>query len=87
MKAEWEALQNNPSAVDEQIRAQLDMLESINNNAFEAEATGVDGEKKINPSEIGKMMQDMMKKQRTQADGGASITVEYRSKGDAFQDP
>ena len=27
MKAEWEALQHDPSAVDDQIKSQLDMLE------------------------------------------------------------
>lgn len=57
MREEWASLQNNPSTVDDQIRSQLEMLEQINNNAFNEVASGA-----TNPNEIGKMMQVMMKK-------------------------
>ena len=88
MKSEWEALQNDPSQVDEKIRAQLEMLEQINNNAFVSEKTGEAGEElKTNPTEIGRIMKDMMRNQRQSAENGSSVTVEYRSKGEAFQDP
>lgn len=71
MKAEWETLQNNPSDVDDKIKAQLDMLEQINNNAFNEEniaspssleKVDAGASQNSNPSEIGKIMQDMMRK-------------------------
>ena len=37
MKQEWETLQQNPTAVDDQIKAQLEILEQINNSAFKDE--------------------------------------------------
>lgn len=72
MKAEWETLQNNPSDVDDKIKAQLDILEQINNNAFNQELmssantleeveAGASQKDNSNPSEIGKMMQKMMR--------------------------
>ena len=72
MRAEWEALQKSPSDVDDQIRAQLAMLEQINNNAFGGAAAG-DGEAgpQTNSAQIGKMVQEMMQKQRATADGQA----------------
>ena len=88
MRAEWEALQKSPSDVDDQIRAQLAMLEQINNNAFGGAAAG-DGEAgpQTNSAQIGKMVQEMMQKQRATADGQASVTAAYRSRGEPFQDP
>ena len=83
MKAEWEALQHNPSSVDDKIKAQLEMLEQINNSAFDKET----GEaRKVEPSELGKMMQNMMKQQVTAADE-QSVSAEYKSRGEAFMDP
>ena len=57
MREEWESLQNNPSALDDQIKNQLEMLEQINNNAFNEK--GKEGQ--TNASEIGKLMQAMMR--------------------------
>ena len=39
MKAEWQALQQDPSSVDHEIRNQLEMLEQINKSAFEVDSS------------------------------------------------
>ena len=88
MKQEWEQLQQNPSSVDDQIKAQLDMLQQINNNAFDEANIGPDGQEITNPTEIGRIMQEMLKKQKNSADiSGSNVTAQYRSQGEPFQDP
>ena len=38
-------------------------------------------------NQMKKVMQQVMKEQRLQAEGGAVVTAEYRSHGEPFQDP
>ena len=38
-------------------------------------------------NQMKKVMQQVMREQRQQAEGGAVVTVEYRSHGEPFQDP
>ena len=69
MKAEWEALQQDPNSVDEQIKTQLDMLEQINKNAFNKTDVAKDlglntseaAAENTNATEIGKAMQEAMR--------------------------
>ena len=75
--------------MDEQIRAQLEMLEQINNNAFSggSAAAQADGQPpETNPTEIGKMMTAMLKQQKEKAEQQATISVEYKSGGAPFMD-
>jgi len=61
------------------------MLQQINNNAFDESNIGPDGQEITNPTEIGRIMQEMLKKQKTSADTSTSnVTVEYRSQGEPF---
>jgi len=82
MKQEWRQLQENPSSLDAQIQAQLEMLDTINNSAFNE---GINGEAVANQEEIGKMMHEMLIK--GQAGSSMSVTAEFRSRGEPFQDP
>ena len=68
--------------MDQQIQAQLEMLENINNNAFHNQQK--DGSAEPNTSEINKLMQEMIKKGQHTSD--LKVTAEYRSRGEPFQD-
>ncbi len=61
------------------------MLQQINNNAFNESTVGPDGQETTNPSEIGKIMQEMLKKQKTSAENAVSnVQAVYRSLGDPY---
>ena len=80
MKVEWDQLQANPTELDAQIKAQLDMLQQIDNTALAANTVETEEQ-----TEASKLVQKVIEEQSKNV-GTTSITAEYRSKGEPFLD-